>query len=143
MNKRGCVFPMVIWPAFRMGQYRANDHPNHAPQFRIISSLVSWRAYENSFLVDDRSILFLVFREERLIDSQKRNRPIYLVLFQAIPIASLLFVRVLQLTFMRFIKQLFRKQNYKSIPWGASSRWSFYPMNSAWGSIDLILLRRG
>ena len=32
-NKRGCVFPMVIWPAFRMGQYRVNDHPYHAPQF--------------------------------------------------------------------------------------------------------------
>ena len=26
-GKRGCVFPMVIWPAFRMEQYRVNDHP--------------------------------------------------------------------------------------------------------------------
>ena len=33
--KRGCVVPMVIWPAFRMGQYRVNDHPYHAPQFII------------------------------------------------------------------------------------------------------------
>ena len=24
---------MVIWPAFRMRQYRVNDHPYHAPQF--------------------------------------------------------------------------------------------------------------
>ena len=24
---------MVIWPAFRMGQYRVDDHPYHAPQF--------------------------------------------------------------------------------------------------------------
>ena len=32
-TKRGCVFPMVIWPAFRMGQYRVNDNPYHAPQF--------------------------------------------------------------------------------------------------------------
>ena len=24
---------MVIWPACRMGQYRINDHPYHAPQF--------------------------------------------------------------------------------------------------------------
>ena len=24
---------MVIWPAFRKGQYRANDHPYRAPQF--------------------------------------------------------------------------------------------------------------
>ena len=31
--KRGCVFPMVISPAFRMAQYRVNDHPYHAPQF--------------------------------------------------------------------------------------------------------------
>ena len=32
-GKRGCVFPTVIWPAFRTGQYRVNDHPYHAPQF--------------------------------------------------------------------------------------------------------------
>ena len=31
--KRECVFPMVICPAFRRGQYRVNDHPYHAPQF--------------------------------------------------------------------------------------------------------------
>ena len=31
--KRGCVIPMVIWPAFRMGQYIVNDLPYHAPQF--------------------------------------------------------------------------------------------------------------
>ena len=24
---------MVIWPTFRMRQYRANEHPYHAPQF--------------------------------------------------------------------------------------------------------------
>ena len=32
-STRVCVFPMVIWPAFRMGQYRVIDHPYHAPQF--------------------------------------------------------------------------------------------------------------
>ena len=32
-DKRGCVFPMVIWPAFRMGQFRVNDHPYHAPSY--------------------------------------------------------------------------------------------------------------
>ena len=32
---------MVIWPAFRMGQYRANDHPYHAPQF-IDMLMKSW-----------------------------------------------------------------------------------------------------
>ena len=26
-TKQGCVFPMVIWPTFRMGQYTVNDHP--------------------------------------------------------------------------------------------------------------------
>ena len=26
---------MVIWPEFRMGQYRVNYHPYHAPQFMI------------------------------------------------------------------------------------------------------------
>ena len=34
-NKQGCVLLMVIWPEFRMGQYRVNDHPYHAPQFRV------------------------------------------------------------------------------------------------------------
>ena len=24
---------MVIWPVFRMGQYRVNNHTYHAPQF--------------------------------------------------------------------------------------------------------------
>ena len=33
LSKQGCVFPMVIWPAFRMEKYRVNDHPYHAPQF--------------------------------------------------------------------------------------------------------------
>ena len=28
-HELGCVFPMVIWPAFRMGQYRVNDLPYH------------------------------------------------------------------------------------------------------------------
>ena len=32
-NKLVSVFPMVIWPAFRMRQYRVNNHPYHAPQF--------------------------------------------------------------------------------------------------------------
>ena len=31
--KRGCVFPMVIWPEFRMRQYSVNDHPYNASQF--------------------------------------------------------------------------------------------------------------
>ena len=35
-SKRGCVFPMVLWPEFRMGQYRVNDHHYHAPQFNKI-----------------------------------------------------------------------------------------------------------
>ena len=46
-DKRGCVFPMVIWLKFRMGQYRVNDHPYHASQFtnynmafRILISLI-------------------------------------------------------------------------------------------------------
>ena len=25
--------PMIIWPAFRIGRYRVNDHPYHVPQF--------------------------------------------------------------------------------------------------------------
>ena len=32
-DKWGRVFAMVIWPAFRMGQYSVNNHLYHAPQF--------------------------------------------------------------------------------------------------------------
>ena len=35
LTKQGCVFPMVIWPAFRMGQFSVNDHPYHAPQLLL------------------------------------------------------------------------------------------------------------
>ena len=31
--KRGYVFQMVIWSAFRMRQYRVKNHPYRAPQF--------------------------------------------------------------------------------------------------------------
>ena len=30
---------MVIWPAFRMGQYSVNDHPYYAPQFIMIKGI--------------------------------------------------------------------------------------------------------
>ena len=36
LSKWGCVFSMVIWPAFRLGQYRVNDHPYYAPQFSVM-----------------------------------------------------------------------------------------------------------
>ena len=29
----GCIFAMVIWPAFRMGQYRDDDHQEDASHF--------------------------------------------------------------------------------------------------------------
>ena len=31
--KVGCIFPMVIWSEFRMGQYWDDDHREDAPQF--------------------------------------------------------------------------------------------------------------
>ena len=34
IHKLGCVFPMVIWPEFRMGRYRDDDHREDAPHFR-------------------------------------------------------------------------------------------------------------
>ena len=57
--KLGCAFPMVIWPAFRMGQYRVNDHPYHAPQFKntVLSeestfiSVAFYRFHENLPLI--------------------------------------------------------------------------------------------
>ena len=36
VNRGASWVPMVIWPEFRMGLYRANDHPSHAPQFIYI-----------------------------------------------------------------------------------------------------------
>ena len=36
---------MVIWPAFRMGQYRVNDHPYHAPQFIECALRVAMKLY--------------------------------------------------------------------------------------------------
>ena len=37
---------MVVWLAFRMGQYRVNDHTYHAPQFTrlgVFSKMISNR----------------------------------------------------------------------------------------------------
>ena len=41
---------MVIWPAFRMRQYRVNDHPYHAPQFIVMNYLES-HEYDNPGLM--------------------------------------------------------------------------------------------
>ena len=54
-NKRECVFLMIIWPAFRMGQYRANDHPYHAPQF-------IWYFFDNDGLFYNNYDFSFVFR---------------------------------------------------------------------------------
>ena len=32
---------MILLPAFRMGQYRVNDHPYHAPQFTLYSHFLA------------------------------------------------------------------------------------------------------
>ena len=55
MILNGCVFPMVIWPAFRMGQYRVNDHLYHAPSESF--DIKSIENLNDSLLVVD---LFLV-----------------------------------------------------------------------------------
>ena len=52
-SKRGCVFPMVILPAFRMEQYRVNDHPYQAPQFTV---LIRWSNFSDD-LIFQKSIL--------------------------------------------------------------------------------------
>ena len=49
-SKRWCVFPMVIWLEFPMGQYRVNNHPYHAPQF-ILKSIIIRMFPETPFLV--------------------------------------------------------------------------------------------
>ena len=35
LDKVGCIFSMVIWSEFRVGQYRDDDHLEDAPQFNI------------------------------------------------------------------------------------------------------------
>ena len=36
--KVGCVFQMVIWSEFRMGQYSDDDHREDAPHFMVKNS---------------------------------------------------------------------------------------------------------
>ena len=55
---------MVIWPAFRMEQYRVNDHPYHAPQFILLLKYVLF-------------ILFGFFRDRVNFDDYHREN-IYL-----------------------------------------------------------------
>ena len=39
VSKVMCVFLMVIWSEFRIGQYRDNDYEEHAPHFNEYSKL--------------------------------------------------------------------------------------------------------
>ena len=42
--KRGCIFPMIIRPAFRIWQYRVNDHQYHAPHFtKLNRRMLHWK----------------------------------------------------------------------------------------------------
>ena len=50
-NKVGCVFLMVIWSEFRMGQYRHDDHREDAPHFIIISTPYSILVHTASFII--------------------------------------------------------------------------------------------
>ena len=38
LSKVGCVFPMVIWPEFRPGQYRDDGHWEDASHIRWFSN---------------------------------------------------------------------------------------------------------
>ena len=40
--KVGCVFAMVIWSEFCMGQYRDRDHREYAPDFTIMTRILSY-----------------------------------------------------------------------------------------------------
>ena len=42
LTKLGCVFAMVIWSEFRMGQYRDRDHREDAPDFTIMTRILSY-----------------------------------------------------------------------------------------------------
>ena len=42
-NKEGYVFPMVIWPEFRMWQYRDDNHQEDAPHFIMQASILVLR----------------------------------------------------------------------------------------------------
>ena len=37
-----CVFPMIIWPEFRMGQYRDDDHREQATHFNYDMIRLPW-----------------------------------------------------------------------------------------------------
>ena len=71
---------MVIWPVFRMGQYRVNNHPYHAPQFidnmnyksfiRKLQKLllefarIYWRISRGHFSESDFPLLLLICVEQ-------------------------------------------------------------------------------
>ena len=69
-DKRGCVFPMVIWPEFRMGQFRVNDHPYHAPQFSLGPYCHNWKEQPDViiFLICKFSPIFSIFFFKKILE---------------------------------------------------------------------------
>ena len=71
---------MVIWPAFRMRQYRVNDHPYHAPQFSIFCSPIISGA-ENGFRLRVTSLMrFMIISYLRHVTDYVRLGYVHLVL---------------------------------------------------------------
>ena len=62
-TKQGCAFPMIIWPAFRLGKYRVNDHPYHAPQFIAMISKISKSLIAGFLMKTPLAILSVVNKE--------------------------------------------------------------------------------
>ena len=50
LYKVECVFPMVIWPGFRMGQCREDDHRKDAPHF-MMWKMLTYDPYQRFDLV--------------------------------------------------------------------------------------------
>ena len=62
----GCDFRMVIWPVFRTGQYRVNDHPYHTPQFNefpilAVLGILKHQIQECTYLQKIRLELFVTW----------------------------------------------------------------------------------
>ena len=60
---------MVIWLAFRMGQYRVNDHPHHAPQFSTSAMTIKTETRDSKIQKGEDVLRSSVREPNRLVKS--------------------------------------------------------------------------
>ena len=151
---------MVIWPAFRMGQYCVNDHPYHAPQFNT----VIWSAKTKYFSLLSGNVKFLNCEKMTMWFSyvyQRQNKPYHMAhmleFFSIKPPTH--YVGGYNFKFQRrsfeIWKYYFSGNNalninlyvlklvdfVQNLKWGGFCRWSFRPIFVR-GSIETTTMRK-